>query len=141
MKHGEMLLNQYSLTKNQMRCKSSKRSGEKCGSNAMRGEEYCFFHNPDTDKNRKEAQSNGGKGNAAMVKDPLPPVEIKQVDDVVKLLEDTINRVRAGEIDVRVGNCIGVLSGHLIKALEVSSIANRVEIIERAILERRTTIS
>jgi hypothetical protein len=124
-----------------MSCVYKKKNGDACGSKAMKQSEYCFFHNPDTDADRKVAQSNGGKGNAVVVKQPLPPVEIRDVVDVVKLLEDTVNRVRAGEIDVRVGNCIGVLSGHLIKALEVSSVVNRVEIIERAILEKRTRIS
>ncbi len=124
-----------------MKCRFIKHNGEKCGSNAMKKGEFCFFHNPDSDEARKQAQSSGGKGNVVVVKEPLAPVEIKEVSDVVFLLEDNVNRVRSGEIDVRVGNCIGVLSGHLIKALEVASIANRVEIIERAILERKTRIT
>ena len=58
----------------------------------------------------------------------------------MNLLEDTVNRVRSGELDVKIGNCLGVLSGQVIKALEIVSVSNRVEIIERAILERTTRI-
>jgi hypothetical protein len=124
-----------------MQCKYKSKEGKQCSAHAMHDSEHCFFHSSDQEKQRKQAQVKGGKGNLVIVKEPLPPVEIKEVSDVVKLLEDTVNRVRSGEVDVRIGNCIGVLSGQLIKALEVASIANRVEIIERAILEKRTTIS
>lgn len=125
-----------------MKCTFQKPDDEACGSNAMNGQSYCFFHNPDiSEAERKAAQSKGGKGNAIAITNPLPAVQISKAGDVVKLLEETINLVRAGEIDVKVGNCVGVLSGHLLKALEVESIATRVEVIERAILERRTRIS
>ncbi len=123
-----------------MQCAFSKNDGTRCNAKAMGQDKHCFFHSADAQAERREAQSQGGKANVAIVKDPLPPIMIKGVDDVVLLLGETINQVRAGELDVRVANCIGVLSGHLIKALEVSTVANRVEIIERAILEKRTRI-
>lgn len=109
----------------------------------MKGKQHCFFHHSEFENVKKcqEARSRGGQANAIVVKEPLPSIELKDASDVVRLLGDTINRVRAGELDVKIGNCIGVLSGQLIKAIEVSSIANRIEIIERAILERRTTVS
>ena len=123
-----------------MECSFKSKKGKGCSAKPISGSEQCFFHSPEHEKQRLEAQSRGGKANAIMVKEPLPPVVISETQDVVKLLEDTINRVRAGKLDVKIGNCIGVLSGHLIKALELTNVANRVEIIERAILERRTSI-
>lgn len=138
-----MLLNQCHPVLNDflMKCKSSKTDGNNCNARPMSGSEYCYFHNPDVSpEERRDVQARGGKANAVVVKEPLPPVEVKDATDVVTLLQDTINQVRAGQLDVRIGNCIGVLSGHLIKALEVANIENRVEIIERAILERKTTI-
>ena len=124
-----------------MKCSYKKSDGGECKAHAVKGSKLCFFHDPSNDDERKLAQATGGKGNKITVQVPLEPMELKSVQDVVKLLEDTVNRVRSGEVDVKIGNCIGVLSGHIIKALEVVSVSDRVEIIERAILERTTRIN
>jgi hypothetical protein len=122
-----------------MQCTYKNKDGKQCKANAMKNSEYCFFHSQEHEGELKVAQARGGKANAITVQNPMPPMTIKSAQDVVLLLEDTINQVRAGELDVKIGNCIGVLSGHLIKALEVTSVTNRIEVIERAILERKTT--
>ncbi len=125
-----------------MKCISQASNGTPCDANAINGDKHCYFHSPKvSEEARRSAQSRGGRANEIRIKNPLPAIQISKVGDVVKLLEETVNLVRAGELDVKVANCIGVLSGHLLKALEVDTIANRVEIIERAILERRTRIS
>lgn len=123
-----------------MKCNHTKSNGDHCNAHSMENSVYCFFHCPNiTEEEKKAVQSRGGKGYALRNTSPLPPVSISEPKDVVSLLEQTINQVRAGEMDVKVGNCIGVLSGHLIKAMEITSLKNRFEIIERAILERRTS--
>jgi len=125
-----------------MKCVFKKPDGTPCDANAINGDEYCYFHSSKIEESdRKEAQSRGGKGNLIKIQNPLPPIQIKKANDVVHLLEETVNLVRSGELDVRIANCIGVLSGQMLKALEVDTITNRVEIIERAILERRTSIT
>jgi hypothetical protein len=53
-------------------------------------------------------------------------------------MADTISRVRAGEMDIRVANCLGFLTDKLLKAFEVSRLNDKVEFIERIILEKRT---
>ncbi len=122
-----------------MKCKFIKDNGERCEANTMKNSGYCYLHNPDVSKKDKEiAQSNGGKNRAVTIGKSLEPVSIKKTSDVVRLLEKTINDVRSGELDIRVANSIGYLSGHLIKALEVSEIEERVSIIERAVIERKT---
>ena len=124
-----------------MKCQFKNENGKPCNAYAMEGAQQCFFHHSGSkikDK-RQEARSRGGQANSIVVKESLPPMELKGANDVVLLLEDTINRIRSGELDVKIGNCIGVLSGQFIKAIEVAKLVNRVEIIERAILERRTT--
>lgn len=124
-----------------MQCNFIKTDGSTCKAKALTHNEYCYFHSSEvSDTERKEAQARGGKVKAMRVLNPLPPVIITEVQDVVKLLESTINDVRAGKLDVKIGNCIGMLSGQLLKALEMTNISQRVEIIERAILEKRTKI-
>ncbi|KKP37651.1 MAG: hypothetical protein UR28_C0028G0019 [Candidatus Peregrinibacteria bacterium GW2011_GWF2_33_10] len=125
-----------------MKCKFIKIDSSVCSSNAMINSDYCYFHNPEiTDEEKNNSQSKGGKNNLIKIQTPLPIIKIQEANDVLILLEDTINRVRSGELDVKIANCIGVLSGQAIKAIEISKLANKMEIIERAIFERKTTIS
>jgi len=122
-----------------MKCIFVKENNEQCQANAMKDGQYCFLHNPDIqEKEKKLAQAKGGKGNIIRIEKTLPQVIIRTPDDVVILLTDVINRVRSGELDVRIANVLGYLSGHLIKALEVSEVDKRVSTIERIILERST---
>jgi hypothetical protein len=120
------------------KCQHPKQNGEECAAWAMTDSIYCFSHNPDTQEDRALANARGGMTPKKNF-NPLPPIKIEEPKDVVLLLSDTINKVRGGELDVRVANCLGVLSGHLIRAMEVSELEGRVEVIERVILERKTS--
>lgn len=122
-----------------MKCKHTNKEGQPCKANAMTGQEYCYFHNPAISKDEKRlAQTRGGANRGLTVIEPSEPMQLETAKDVRTLLADTINRVRAKRLDVRIANCLGILSGHLIKAIETDSIEDRVEKIERVILERKT---
>ena len=119
-----------------MRCKYQK-NNKKCKANAISNSQFCFWHDPNVkEEDRQLARSRGGKTNKIEVAEPLPKIEVKTPSDVVALLNDTIQRVRSGEIDIKIANCIGYLSGHLIKALEVSELESRLEYVEREIREK-----
>jgi len=121
-----------------MQCSFIKPDGTQCNANAMSGLDYCYTHNPDiSDEEKREAKQRGGQNRAVAISEPLPPLAIAEPNDAVLLIVDTINRVRAGELDIRVANCLGFLSDKLLKAFEVSKLNDRVEIIERVILETR----
>jgi hypothetical protein len=49
---------------------------------------------------------------------------------VTALLSDTINRVRKGDLDVRVANTVGYLAGVLLKSLEVGDLEDRLTQLE-----------
>ena len=122
-----------------MKCEFIKDNGEKCEAHAIKDSEFCYFHNPDiSDEEKREAQSNGGKTKALKLKEPLPALALVKPDDTILLVADTIRRVRAGTLDIRTANCLGFLSDKLLKAFEVSKLNDRVKIIERVILEKRT---
>ena len=121
-----------------MKCEFIKPDGQKCEAYAVKGSKFCYFHNPDiSDEEKREAQSNGGKTKALTLKEPLPELALIKPDDAVLLIADTISRVRAGALDIRTANCLGFLSDKLLKAFEVSRLNDRVEIIERVVLEKR----
>lgn len=122
-----------------MKCNHTKKSGETCEAYAVKDSEFCYFHNPDvSDEDKREVQSNGGKTKALTLKEALPELALSKPSDAVLLVADTISRVRAGTLDIRTANCLGFLSDKLLKAFEVSQLNERVEVIERVILERKT---
>lgn len=121
-----------------MKCNFIKENGKQCQANAMSESDYCYLHNPEIAEEVKRLnQIRGGENRAVVLKEALPPMEIHTPDDTISLLADTIGRVRAGEMDIKVANCIGVLSGHLLKAFEVARLNDKVELIERVVLEKR----
>lgn len=122
-----------------MKCSFIKPDGSQCNANPISDSEFCFFHDPNSNEKKKEAQISGGKANKVILKEALPILIINESKDIISLLIDTINRVRSGEIDIRLANCLGVLSGQLIKAFEMCQISDRVEIVEQKILEKKTT--
>lgn len=120
------------------KCKQVKHDGTPCEAYPMTGSEFCYLHNPDiTDEEKRLNQSKGGARALQVIPKALPPVEIGKPQDVVTLLVDTIGRVRAGELDIKVANCIGVLSGHLIKAFETAQLDDRLAMIQQVIIDKR----
>ena len=120
-----------------MKCSHIKADGQPCEANAVTDSEFCYFHNPDiSDQEKREAQSNGGKGKALTLAEPLPVLPLFTPDHAVMLIADTISRVRAGTLDIRTANCLGFLSDKLLNAFEVSTINSRLELIERVIQNR-----
>jgi len=121
-----------------MKCIYTKENNETCKANPMKNSEYCFLHNPEIPAEEKRlVQSKGGKGNVVKLEDSLPEIKINTADDVVRLLEDTANRVRSGELDIRIANTLAYIAGHLLKALEVTDVSKRIEHFERVIYEKR----
>jgi len=104
----------------------------------IKGSNYCFSHNPDTKTEKHLAVVKGGL-NSRKVSLDLAPLSIKDPQEVATLLEDTINGVRSGEIPPNIANTIGYLAGHTLKAIELVKLADKVELIERIVLEKRTT--
>ncbi len=123
-----------------MKCVYIKDDGETCQANPMRDSEYCYLHNPDiSEDEKKQAQAKGGQARNLTLETPLPALPLETPNDAVTLVADTIKRVRAGELDIKTANCIGFLSDKLLKAFEVARLNDKVEYIERVILEKRVT--
>ena len=104
----------------------------------MNDSDYCYLHNPEISQEDKlVAQTKGGEARAVAVKTALPEIPIETPTDAVLLVSDTIKRVRAGTLDIRIANCLGFLTDKLLKAFEVSRLNDKVEYIERIVLEKR----
>lgn len=117
-----------------MQCKYTKPDGEQCKAHAIKGEEYCFRHSKDvSDEEKRIASQKGGENRKQIHQEPLPPLSLSEPNHVAILLADTINQVRAGTMDLRTANCIGFLSSHLTRALEISEVHQRFKRIEEVL--------
>jgi len=123
-----------------MKCVYVKEGGIDCNANSMTDSDYCYLHNPEIpEESKRQAQAKGGEARSLTLEKPLPDLPLETPSDAITLVADTIKRVRAGELDIKTANCIGFLSDKLLKAFEVARLNDKVEYIERVILEKRLT--
>jgi len=117
------------------RCRHQPENGKQCKANAQTGTPYCFFHDPALDEERAAARRAGGIARSQKVLLPadLPIKPLRTASEVVELLGDTINQVRRGELDLRVSNAVGYLSGILLSAIEKSSYEERLAALEATV--------
>lgn len=116
-----------------MKCKQII-NNKQCEANAMKNSNFCYLHNPNiSDEEKQSAQSKGGQNRSLKIYQPLLPIEINSAKDITKLLTETINQVREGNLDCRIANTIGFLAGITLKAFEISSLEERINKIESTI--------
>jgi hypothetical protein len=118
-------------------CQAKKPDGSDCRTAALPSSDFCFFHDPGQADKRRAAQSFGGSQNRMKTLDAsAPDVKVADNQDVVKLLSETINQVRKGQLDPRVANAVGYLSAILIRAVDQGATEKRIAEIE-ALLNNR----
>jgi hypothetical protein len=119
-------------------CTATKDDGTACGAAALPGSRFCFFHDPAKAAARRQAQSAGGLANKmATLPADAPDVKVEDGADVVKLLGETINQVRRGEIDPRVGNSVGYLANIVLAATGQRELESRIAELESLVKNRR----
>ena len=118
-------------------CTAPKRDGTACQAAALPGSRFCFFHDPAKAAARRKAQSLGGRGNR-MVTLPAntPDVKVEEGADVVRLLGQTINQVRRGQIDPRAANTVAYLSNVLLAATARREVESRIAELESLVKGR-----
>ena len=113
------------------RCHHVKDDGNQCRATKLRGSKYCFFHDPAKAGERAAAQQAGGRnGRAAVLPPDAPHRRVKTAAEVIDLLSETINQVRTGQLDPKVGNCVGYLSSVILRAIEQGDMAERLAALE-----------
>ena len=119
------------MKRNTERCQHVKGDGTQCRARKVRASDYCFFHDPARAAERAAARQAGGRKGKAPVLPPETPLRpVRTAGDVIELLGETIHQVRVGTLDPRVGNCIGYLSGIVLKATEQGEMEQRLAAME-----------
>lgn len=88
------------------KCQFIKDDETQCQGFAMNGTNYCFTHNPACSEAKREAVIKGGNSR----RQKLEPVQISSVHDLPKLIANTINDVRVGDLSSKDGNTIAKLA-------------------------------
>ena len=115
-------------------CQALNAEGKRCEARRMSGSSYCFFHSPEKEQARRTARRAGGlKNRIAVLPRATPDVQLSHARDIQRLLAETINQVRRGELDPKAANCIGYLSGLLAKSFEQGEIESRLATLESAV--------
>ena len=118
-----------SKTRIHAHCKADTKAGDRCKAPAVE-KGLCYFHaHPER---LAELGRQGGRLNRRNRSslEAVPARSLKNVREVAEMLEETINNVRQGKIELRVSNAVGFLSGILLKALEKGPVEERLNYLE-----------
>jgi hypothetical protein len=117
------------------KCQFQKPKGKTCRANAQAGRPYCVFHDPARAADVQTARRAGGisrSRRAAVLPSDTPDRPLGNAKDVSALLAESINQLRRGQLDPRVGNAMGYLTGILLHSLEQGALEERVAKLESA---------
>lgn len=121
-----------------MQCKQPKSDGSKCKAKAMQNSDYCFTHNPATREAHKQATSRGGSVTKPQAELVDIGIDLKDPNNTLVLLADTISRVRRvqadGSMDIKTANCIGFLTSKMLEAQRQISMEQRLTKLEELTL-------
>jgi len=107
------------------RCHFRKKNGKSCCADPQIGKDLCVFHDPARAADGRRARRAGGINrtqNTIRLSPETPDIPLRTTVDVSRLLAESINQVRRGQLDARVANTVGFLAGILLKAIEQSRV-------------------
>jgi hypothetical protein len=82
----------------------------------------CVFHSATTADKCAAGRRAGGKTRSKprKVLEGAPDVVLSATSDVADFLTTTISQVRRGQLDTKIANCLGLLAGQVLRALEAA---------------------
>ena len=130
-------------------CKATTKSGEPCKAKPPTGSDYCAFHDPAKAEALQNGRVKGGESGKLATLATVKPWRgvVGDVDvlktvapaELVNLLCETIDEVRVGAIDPKVGNAVGYLASIIVKIQQYEALEERLRAIEEALQTRVTT--
>ena len=117
------------------KCQFRKKNGNRCTANAQPANGLCVFHDPSKAADGHRARRAGGlrRTRSAVLAPDTPDHPLGSTTEIARLLGDSINQIRRGELDPRVANAMGYLAGVLLRALEQGPVEERIANIEAAL--------
>jgi hypothetical protein len=101
------------------RCKTQMKDQKQCRSFARTGSEFCFFHDPQTEEQRKAAAAAGGRASRSAVHSEATSFSLRTRFDIRKQNEFLANMLWADGIDHLSANSATQLGNILLRALKL----------------------
>lgn len=114
-------------------CKALTSGGQPCQSQARLNMELCFFHDPESQQQRRTAQQKGGSKGLRLLPMANPPgdFDLSDPQQISKLLSHVSNRVVRGELDPKCAYALGYLADCALRAHNAVAVTERIERLER----------
>ncbi len=123
-----------------MQCSYMKQDGSQCWANAMSGSEYCWFHAPEVDYDRRSASQRGGQVKRTGLYAELAPIPLKKIDDIPGFLMDTIQQLRGGFISGKIAVTLGYLCSKLMRSFETAELNASIKRIEKKLIKLQSDV-
>jgi hypothetical protein len=120
-------------------CEAITTSGEPCQMAPLRGERFCWNHDPAHAADRAAARKRGGRNSsrAGPVGLPVEPVRLRSVEDVRTMLEDVATETMRLANSNQRSRTLAALLGLALRTLEVGELEARLEALEEQLRTRR----
>ena len=116
-----------------IKCKVRKKDGSRCTADAQIGKEVCVFHDPEQSAKVRRARRAGGINRtrtAGVLPADTPDSSLKNAFDVSKMIAESINQLRRGQLDPRIANAIGYLASVQLRSFEQGMLEERIAKVE-----------
>jgi hypothetical protein len=99
-----------------------------CRASAMKGFDFCYFHNPEIADKRKEASADGGRRGRGLYRSLGDP----SMENLKTVLWETLTELRHSRADiVSRARAIAIIASVLIPVIAESSLEKRIEALEK----------
>lgn len=109
-----------------MKCKKILKNNRQCQAFALRGQDFCFRHDPANKEATITASAKGGQ-NRALQGVYGASVMLERPEDVKRFLGEVINAVWAEGVPVQAGSSMGFLTRCWLDAYEASDVVRRLD--------------
>jgi hypothetical protein len=118
------------------RCQAVAKGGKPCPQRALPDGNYCYMHDPALAKERSEARRRGGLNKRVQkASDVDRPARLRSVEDVLRLLEETLADTRLLENGANRSKVFVSIALAALRALEVGQLEERLEALEQRLAE------
>ena len=113
-------------------CKAVNRHGNPCQAGVAEGADYCFQHDPEKQAAVAEARRRGGQQGGKQRSKPAPalPIDLSTPELQRRAIEQTIDRVRAGDEPLNTGRFVVYAVSLARPILEQEVMLARIEALE-----------
>lgn len=107
-----------------------------CGAPPMQDSEFCYWHNPGTEAERKAASSRGGKASRRTLRpEDVARLDFSTLKELDGFLAFLIKEVSTGGITVGAARAAGYLARSLVQIRESGEFEQRLISLERRLTE------